>query len=842
MTKFYTSVERFGNSILYVGYEGSRRVVERIKFQPTLFVPTNKETDWHTLDGIAVAPVMPGDMRDCKEFIETHTASNFTIHGNTDYVSQFITEKFPNGCQFDISKVNVTYTDIEVQSDEGFPKPDEAKFPVTAITLINNLDGTFYTWSTAPYDVSKSVIKDRQIVFVHCKNEDELLRKFLLHWAKNHPDIITGWNSKYFDMPYLINRVARLFGEDMTKHFSIHNIVPRIQQDRYEGVYFDIAGMSQLDYLKLFKKFAGPAGYGNQESYRLDHIANVVLGERKLDYSEYSSLHDLYRENPQKFVDYNIKDTGLVESIDDKLGLINLAMTLAHKANVNYEAAFGTTKIWDTFIYRVLLKNKIVISPQKPIFNDRSIEGAYVKDPIKGMHDWVCSFDLNSLYPHLIMQYNMSPETIVNEVLPMVSVNSLLAKTDFEIPKDRCLTATGQMFRTDFRGVFPEVIDALYAERSEKKKKMLQLEQELVNTDKSDIQTRSKLEREISRYNNEQHAIKIMMNSLYGAMSNKHFRYYDIRMAEAITITGQLTIQWSEKIINGYLNKILQTKNRDYVLAIDTDSLYVCLNDLIQGVLPNETDQLKICKFIDKISSEKFEPILGAGYEDLKNYVHGYQQRMVMKREIIANKVIFTGKKKYIASVLNKEGVQYDKPKIKLTGIESVRSSTPQVCRDLINKTIELILTTEEATVQNFISDARENFIKLPVEDVSFPRGVSEIDKYYISHTRSYDKGTPIHVRAAILYNKLIEDLKLTNKYEMLNNGSKIKFTYLKVPNRINENVIGYPTILPPEFDLTRYVDYDMQFDKSYVSPIQLILDVIGWSAEKQNTLEDFFA
>lgn len=840
MTKFYTSVERFGNSILYVGYEGSRRVVERIKFQPTLFVPTNKETEWRTLDGIAVAPVMPGDMRDCKEFIETHTASNFTIHGNTDYVSQFITEKFPNGCQFDISKVNITYTDIEVQSDEGFPHPDEAKYPVTAVTLVNNLDHTFYTWSTAPYDVSKSVLSNRHIIFIHCKSEEELLRKFLLHWAKNHPDIITGWNSKHFDIPYLINRIGRLFGEDMLKHFSIHGIVPRATQDRYDGLYFEIMGMSQLDYLKLFKKFAGPAGYGNQESYKLDHIANVVLGERKLDYSEYSSLHDLYKNNPQKFVDYNIKDTNLVERIDDKLGLINLAMTLSHKANVNYEAAFGTTKIWDTFIYRVLLQKKIVISPQKPVVNDRRIEGAFVKEPIKGMHDWVCSFDLNSLYPHLIMQYNMSPETIVNEVMPGANVDTILSGHKFDIPENRTMTSTGQMFRTDFRGVFPEIIDALYAERSEKKKKMLALEQELVNTNKDDVQKRAALEKEISRYNNEQHAIKIMMNSLYGAMSNQYFRYYDIRIAEAITISGQLTIRWSEKTINEYLNQLLQTKNRDYVLAIDTDSVYVRLGDLVKKVMPNENDMMKICKFIDKVSQEKIEPLLSHSYEKLKDRVNAYDQKMFMKREIIANKVIFTGKKKYIANVLNKEGVQYDKPKMKVTGIESVRSSTPQVCRKLIEKTLNIIMNEDEDSVQNFISEARSHFNKLSPEDVSFPRGVSDINKYYQKGT--YTKGTPIHVRAAILYNGLIEQMHLENKYETIYEGNKIKFTYLKMPNPIKENVIGYPTILPPEFDLIRFVDYDMQFDKSYVEPIKNILDVIGWSVEKQNTLEDFFA
>jgi len=829
MVTFYTSVERTANDILYVGYDGKRRVVEKVRFQPTLFVPTRNKTKYRTLDGYTVDSIQPGSMMDCRDFIRETEADNFRIYGNRDYVAQFIGDKFPNGCIPDTSVMNITYIDIEVQSDQGFPQPSLAQQPVTAITIKNNLDDTFYTWGIGGFDADNSIVHDKRIEYIRCQDEYVLLKSFLAHWQKNVPDIVSGWNSEEFDMPYLVNRVARVLGEDQTRKFSIFNIKPEARDTTY-----NILGTTQLDFMLLFKKFGYT--YGNQESYKLDNIANVVLGEKKLDYSEYSSLAALYRENHQKFIDYNIRDTQLVERMNEKTGLIDLALTLAHKANAAYVTAFGSVKIWDTYIYNVLKKHDVVLSPQDEVSGDRRIEGAYVKDPQKGMHEWVCSFDLNSLYPHLIMQYNMSPETIMDGVLPGVDVETLLRRVDLNIPKDTCVASTGQLFSTKSHGVFPQIVDSLYNERTVVKKKALDAKQRLENTAKDQVFERGQIEKDIARFDNEQMAVKIMMNSLYGAMSNKWFRYYDIRMAEAITISGQLTIRWAEDTINKYLNNLLKTDGVDYVIAIDTDSLYVRMGDLVNQVMPDETDQNKICKFIDKVAEQKIEPLLAKTYETLKEYVHAYDQRMHMKREVIASKVIFTGKKRYIANVLNNEGVQYAKPKIKITGIESVRSSTPQVCRKLIEKTLSLIMNEDEFAVQKFIETARGEFQKLNPEDVAFPRGVSNLWK-----KQKEGVGVPIHVRASRRYNQLIKELNINNKYEEIKNGDKVKFAYLKMPNPAKQNVIAFPIILPPEFDLKRFIDYDTQFDKSYVDPIRHILDAIGWSVEKTNTLEDFF-
>ena len=831
MADFYTNVSRYGNNILYIGYRNGRRVKESIKFQPTVFLKTNNPTKYKTLDGISVDAIQPGTMRDCKQFIETHSASNFTVYGYHDYVAQYINERFPNTCEFERDTLNVSFIDIEVQSDQGFPHPNDAAFPVTAITIKNNIDHKYYVWGVGEFQNSRD-----DVTYVQCKDEHSLLNRFLAHWQLNYPDIISGWNSEGFDMPYLVNRIARLFGDEELKRLSIHHMMPNPRTNRHTGeVTFDIPGMSHLDYMRLFKKFM----YIPMESYALNHVAFVILGEKKIDYSEFASLNELYAKDYQKFIEYNIKDVELVERLDEKLGLISLCMTLAHKANVNYETPFGTTKIWDTFIYNILQKQNIVLSPQKPVLNDRRIEGAYVKEPLTGMHDWVCSFDLNSLYPHIIMQWNMSPETILEGVFPGVNVATLLAEEKFDIPKDTCVAATGQLFSTKKKGVFPAIIDELYAERSNIKKKMLDTKQELENTDKGEKFKRFEMEKIISQCDNQQMAIKILMNSLYGALSNTYFRYYDIRMAEAITISGQFAVRWAADNVNTYLRKILKTK-KDYVLASDTDSIYVNLGDLVNEV-PQGDDE-SICFFVDKVAEQKIEPLLENCYVKLMNAVGAREQRMVMKREVIASKMIITGKKRYIANVLNSEGVQYAKPKMKITGIESVRSSTPQVCRTLIEKTLDIIINKDEAAVQKFISDARVAFRKLRPEEVAFPRGVSDIEKYTDKKgPDGYTKGTPIHVRASILYNQTIINNKLERKYPLINSGDKIKFAYLKVPNRIKENVFAFPDILPVELNLEKFIDYDKQFDKSYLEPMNHILTAIDWASEKTNTIEDFF-
>jgi len=434
-----------------------------------------------------------------------------------------------------------------------------------------------------------------------------------------------------------------------------------------------------------------------------------------------------------------------------------------------------------------------------------------------------------------MMQFNMSPETLVETRTANVTVDKCL-NGDMPEPvlKDHCMCANGVHFRKDVRGTIPEIIDKLYAERKGVKKEMLDVTQQR----EKGVINKKLADKTITKLNTNQMAIKIMMNSLYGAMGNKWFRYYDVRVAEGITLSGQLAIRWAEKTVNDYMNSLLGTEDKDFVIAIDTDSVYINFGPMVEQM--GITDTAQAVRVIDEIAEKKFEPVIAESYERMAKMLNAYENKMVMGREVIADVGVWTAKKRYILNVHNNEGVQYAKPKLKIMGIEAVKSSTPASCREALKGLFSVMVTQTEKDTQKAIKLFRNHFNTLPPHGIAFPRGVSDIGKWK-DRDSIYKTGTPIHVRGSLLYNTLIDEMGLTKKYDYIKDGDKMKFLYLDPKNPIKENVIAFPEYLPREFGLDKYVDYDLMYEKAFLTVVRPVLDAMQWREEEVVSLEDFF-
>jgi DNA polymerase elongation subunit (family B) len=830
--KFYTSVLPYRGRLLVrgVNHDGSHKKY-RINYKPSLFIPSGKESKYKTLDGRNVGKVTFESMPEARKWIEQYKdVANFEYFGNTRYQYPFIADQFPGDVKWDIKQIRILSIDIECESENGFPNSDEATEPLISITVKEHTTKKIIVFGM------NNFVNDRDdVTFVKCATEQALIEKFLEFWLDYNPDIITGWNVKFFDIPFLMNRFRRLMGDEYILQFSPWNVVSqqsaRVTAKGFnkEQNYWDIMGVSVLDYLDLYRKHT----FVRRESYKLDYIGKVELGENKHE-NPYDTFKEFYQKDYQKFIEYNIQDVELVDKLEDKMKLIELHLTMAYEAKVNYQDCFGQVRMWDTIIFNHLKSKNIVAPAVVESKESRGYEGAYVKDPVVGFHNWIVSFDLNSLYPHLIMQYNISPETMVGYDSNLVNVENMLnQKSDLSGLEMRTITPNGAQFRTDKQGFLPELMDKLYKERVIYKDKMTKAKALYQETGDE------RLKNEISKNYNIQLSRKIALNSAYGAIGNQYFRYFDVRQAEGITMAGQLTIRWIERDVNIYLNKLLKTKDHVYVVASDTDSIYIKLGGMVDKIFKDKSDNKKIVKVLDKFCNEKLQTFINSSFTKLAKYVNAYDQKMIMKREVIANKGIWTAKKRYILNVFNEDGINLKEPKLKIMGIEAVKSSTPAPCRIKIREALKVIMNKDETALIEFIENFRTHFKKLPPEDIAYPRSCNNLKKYSSSKD-IYQKSTPIHVRGALLYNNQLKKHKLV-KYETIQDGDKVKFIALKEPNPLRENVISFSTQLPKEFKLHQYIDYDDMFTKSFLEPLRFIVKAINWNFEKKSTLDEFF-
>ena len=833
MRDFYINVLQRADKLLVREIKDGKRVKHKVKYQPTFYVPVQKETEYTTLMGQYVTPYKCLDgIYEAKAFLDKYDGVPDTVYGMERYPYTWIAENYEGIVEWDFKQLHTLSLDIEVASENGFPDPADALEELLCITVKNYSNKQILTWGTQDFTTDREDVN-----YIRCSDEKELLKKFLEFWEFFDPDIITGWNCKFFDIPYICNRIIRILGEEEIQRLSPWNIVhPRETHAGYgrQLSMYDILGVSILDYLDLYKKYI----YTNQESYALNHIAYVELGQAKHD-NPYETFKEWYTKDYQSFVEYNIQDVELVDKLEEKMKLIELQLTMAYEAKINPNDVFSQVRMWDVIIYNFLREQNIVVPRKTQNKKYGKYEGAYVKEPQTGLHNWVMSFDLNSLYPHLIMQYNISTETMAHANNGEVNVDKMLNQ-EVVIPDDNhAVTPNGARFRTDVQGFLPALMEKFYTDRVKFKNWTIEAKK---NYQKSKDK---KYLNEISKYNNIQMARKIALNSAYGAVGNQYFRYYDEKMATAITTSGQLSIRWIEKEVNGYLNKILETENEDYIIASDTDSIYVSFDRLVhKSFNGREVSTERVINFLDDVATKKLEPFIVKSYTKLAEYVNAYEQKMDMAREVIADKGIWTAKKRYILNVHDSEGVKYTEPQIKIMGIEAVKSSTPEPCRDKIKEALKIIINEDEATLNSFIQEFRKEFMQMEPEMIAYPRSCNGVKKWGSSST-IFKTRTPMHIKGALIYNFLLKKHQLNNKYPFIQEGDKIKFLELRTPNAMQANVISFMTKLPREYDLKKVIAYDIMFDKSFVEPLSFILDQIGWHVDRsygtQRTLESLF-
>ncbi len=938
MSKFYTNVTKFGNKILVRGYNGSQKFTQAIKYSPHLFIDAKEECVDNWTAFITNKKIERKDfdsIKDARDFIDNYSdVSGLNIYGNTNYVSQYISSQWTNDVVYDPKLIDAMIIDIETETCEakiyadthiisvcddrsadkevrkmsiaqyndrfntgnsylvydtekneymefkkscfakvhgGFPEPEHAREKITLITC-KRKGRKAVTFAWTPVEGPTLDCEFR----LHT-SEETMLVGFITWLANNPPDVISGWNVEAFDIPYICVRIFNVLGEDHMKRLSPHGLVNMREIEVFgrKELRFDISGISILDYMLLYKKYA----YVHQESYSLDFIATTELGVGKLDHSEFISFQDFYKGRPtvttepkttdenyayrckaykkyligesiaagnsdqalrgqydtlvdelrvegwHRFCSYNIIDCERVEQLDEKLQLLSLIYSISYLAKVNYNDCFSPVKVWETYLYNVLLKKhmSIAISNKKKL--KEPYEGAYVKDTISGSYDWIVTFDLTSLYPHLIMLCNISPECIIDKNLN-IAITDLINKTAdlSELKRDNTTMAgNSQLFTRDIDGLFPEVMHSLFLIRKKYKDEMLSLKK--TNGSKS----------EIAALDMKQMAVKVLLNSLYGAAGNQHFKFYDLRIAEGISLTGQLVIRWLNRTVNAYMNKILKTSDIDYIIAVDTDSIMVNFGPFVKAVCPEKNTQETI-KFLDKICDKQFGDFIHKSLAELSDYINAKEHSMHMKRENICDRGIFLKKKRYMLNVWNSEGKQYDEAEHKVIGIELVKTSTPAIVRAKLREAIPILFHKTEDDIRNFVNATKEKFYSETPENVAFPRGVSEIEKWQ-SSSNLYMSGTPINVRAAILHNHLVKTMGLEDKYQLIVAGTKIKYVYLKMPNPLHEDVIGFVGELPVEFGLHAYINYDAQFDGAFIKSLTSMVEPLGWELEKKASM-----
>lgn len=891
--KYYTNITEFRDKlgVRVRDPETRQALFYNVAYQPRTFSRGNpKHAEWYTLDGYPLIEKRHSTCGDYRDYVREREKQNITLFGTIDPTVQFMAEYVPRDCGVPFHLLRVCYMDIEVESEQGFAPPEDPYQPITAITC--EVDGHYYVWGLGDYTVAEGA----PITYVKCDSEEALIKSWVQWWVSDYPDVITGWNIGGYDVPYMYYRIERLREEGRLK-FSARILSPwrkigkrNFQAKGQDLEFLDLQGVAILDYMELYKKHSMTM----KESYRLDSVAKAELGIQKVAYDEYGSLARLARENYQKFIDYNIQDVSIVRQLNDKLHYLDLVVTLAYGGRINYSDTFKQVRMWDATMYYSLYDRNIVVPSKVRREKGEKFPGAYVKDPKAGLYGWVASFDVNSLYPSIMREWNISPD----RHLPIEWIKQRLADIELEhgdyeeAPADQtprewranvakadakavvwalrrlieqletfdvdtslrelasdktglypwlrvlgvCITPWKQVFRSDSEGFLPGILSTLYVERSKFKKLAVQRAKEAEQTD--DPAEAKRLKAESAQYDVQQNIRKINLNSCYGAVGNEHFRFFDVRHAASVTISGQMIIRHVANEINKFMN---QGGNKDYVAYADTDSVYVQLTDVLNAAPTPLTTTKEKVDYLDQWCEKVAQPIIDKAFARIHEELNTLSPVLAMKREVIAESALWAAKKRYMLWMHDKEGARYEKPKLKITGLEVVRSSTPTVAQKMIRTALELFIQNKKDEFYKHINESEERFYSLPFNDVASPRSCNGLDKYIPDADGNFASKTPIHVKGAIVYNRHLEATGLSHKYERIKKGEKVKFIDLKPGNPMRALVVAAPHVLPPEWKMEEWIDKKTQFEKVVLNPVEKIISFAKWPIKPTFTFDSFF-
>ena len=832
--------------------DDGERITVQASYEPYLFTETKKVTPLVSLfDTYLIKRSFASPSHRYRFINESDTKRIFE---NIRWDQQYLIDTFMyrnEDKDFTQHPIKTWFIDIETYSPGDFPVPDKAADTINVITVYDTITKKFTTWGLHALDKSID-----NCTYIHCPTEVELLDKFLSFIEADPPDILSGWNSEFFDIPYIVNRVARVFGEDACHRLSpVGTIYPRTIRTQFgrEAVRWFIDGISCIDYLDVYKKFS----VGLRESYKLDAIASAELGERKIEYGNLN-LAQPADEDWQTFVEYNVQDVNLLARMEEKLRYLELLRMLAYTGLTPFESAMGTLPvITGASVIAARKKNKIL-----PTFvktgSEGQYEGAYVGEPQKGFQEGVISFDANSLYPNTMITLNLSPETKVGKIIDQDDSSITLRTESGKIAKltnenffkyikqeKIAVTRAKVLFCQKSKGIIPEIVDKIYQSRVDIKKDLKKLKIKLSKTQESSDMYKQ-LKTEVDRLDIKQFTLKILINTVYGYFGNKYAPIGDPDIARSITLTGQAVIKQSNEILRKYINNISSSQYQgvDPVIYNDTDSSYISIKPILDTLnIPFHNSGVVTTQAIEE--SDKIEDYLNIEITKwAKTTLNSIDPRFVFKREAMSDAGMFLAKKRYVLRVLDDEGIPCDK--FKYTGVEVVRTTMPASIKPEVKSIIETMLMTRCYTkTNNRFNEVYDKFKSLPVEDYAFVMGVRDYDKYADKCDRfNTVKHMPIHVKASYIYNTLLKECGIDKEYESISSGDKVRYFYVKTPNKYGIQSLAYKYYLPDQLKNLFEPDVEKMFEKIVYNVVDRFYESVDWVLRKpgQQLQTDLFA